>query len=106
MIRPPTQSGSKVATRRRSLPPSRSLDDESRLTTQALSDLIPAWREGDPAARAELTPFLRNELRRQLRRFVGAAPAGGVDATAVVEETLLQVADQGTASWPHRAHLL
>ncbi|HEY3120007.1 MAG TPA: ECF-type sigma factor [Vicinamibacteria bacterium] len=93
-----------MATRRRA--PSHIQSSEE--TTQALSGLIPGWKRGDPRAVAELTPFLRRELSRQLRRLISDASETGcaVDATAVVEETLSQLALQSGAAWPHRAHLM
>jgi RNA polymerase sigma-70 factor (ECF subfamily) len=87
---------------------SRRLSRDSERTTQPISGLIPAWRQGDPAAVAELTPLLTRQLTRQLRRLLDApSNAGaGVDASAVVEETLLSLARESGCSWPHRPHLM
>jgi RNA polymerase sigma factor (TIGR02999 family) len=95
-----------LATRRPSLP--RPYRHASEQNTQAVSSLIPAWKEGDPSAVAELTPLLTRELRRQLRRFINVPSdvRGVINASAAIEETLLHLASESGAAWPHRAHLM
>jgi hypothetical protein len=83
-------------------------DDGSEESTQGVSDFILAWKKGDPVGIVELTPWLEREVARQLRRFVddGASPAGGFDASGVIDATLFQVAAGTHDPLPHRAHLM
>jgi RNA polymerase sigma-70 factor, ECF subfamily len=86
---------------------SRPRPSRSELSTKAISDFIPGWRRGEPIASAELTPLLKRELRRQLRRFTGAVPwEDEADMSAVIDDTLLRVTNLTGGSWPHRAHLM
>jgi hypothetical protein len=70
--------------------------------------VILAWKRGDPIAIADLTPWLEAEVRRQLRRLLPPpeSPGARVDASAVIDATLLQVAADTADPRPGRVHLM
>jgi RNA polymerase sigma factor (TIGR02999 family) len=68
-----------------------------------LTDLLRAWRDGDPAAEAKLLPLVYDQLRRQaahqLRR---ERPGHSLSPTAVVHELYLRLVPQERALWTNR----
>ena len=74
---------------------------------EPLTDLLTAWSQGDDDALAELAPLVQGELhlaaRRALRR---ERPAHTLQATALVNEAFLRLADQKRVTWRDRGHFL
>ena len=66
-----------------------------------------AWREGDEAALARLTPFVYAELQRIARRCMrGQPPDHSLQATALVNEAYVRLVDVQQMNWQNRAHFL
>jgi len=69
--------------------------------TQLLAD----WRQGDDAALTQLTPLVYEDLRRLAHRYMrGQRADHTLQATALVNEAYLRLADQTNPSWQNRAH--
>ena len=92
----------------RRIPPRHRPSYGSQEPTQALSDFIVAWKQGDPVAVAELMPWLEAEVGRQLARLIpeSGASAPRIDASDIIDATLLQVATGADGPLEHRAHLM
>jgi RNA polymerase sigma factor (TIGR02999 family) len=69
-----------------------------------ITELLVAWRGGDPAALDRLFPLVYDQLRRISRRQLGAERAGHtLSTTALVHEAYLKLVDQTRAEWVDRA---
>jgi RNA polymerase sigma-70 factor, ECF subfamily len=72
-----------------------------RKVTQLLTD----YSQGNHDALAELTPLVYQDLRRLAHYYMqGQRPDHTLQATALVNEAYLRLADQTDASWQTRAH--
>ena len=72
---------------------------------ERVTQLLTEWRQGNNAALNELTPFVYEDLRRLARRHMsGQRPDHTLQATALVNEVYLRLADQTNPSWQNRAH--
>ena len=72
-----------------------------------MTGLLLAWRQGDEAALARLTPLVHQELQRIARRCLRGERAGhSLQATALVNEAYLRLLDVQHVSWQNRAHFL
>jgi RNA polymerase sigma factor (TIGR02999 family) len=70
-----------------------------------VSRLLREWSLGDRAAFDELMPLVYEELRRIARRQWRRQRAGQtLDATALIHEAYLRLADQSEVYWQNRAH--
>jgi RNA polymerase sigma factor (TIGR02999 family) len=70
-----------------------------------VSRLLRAWSLGERAAFDELMPLVYEELRRIARRQWRRQRAGQtLDATALIHEAYLRLADQSEVRWQNRAH--
>lgn len=74
-------------------------------STDAITALLQAWREGDETVQDELFPLVYGELKRLARRHLTAerrwqAP----QATALVNEAYLRLVDIQRMRWNDRAH--
>jgi RNA polymerase sigma factor (TIGR02999 family) len=71
----------------------------------AITELLGQWSAGDRAAAEEVLSLVYDELRRiasrQLRR---ERQEHTLQATAIVHETYLRLAEQRRLSWPSRVH--
>jgi RNA polymerase sigma-70 factor (ECF subfamily) len=75
--------------------------------SSSVTALLLAWREGDEAALARLTPLVHQELQRIARRCMRGERAGhSLQATALVNEAYLRLVDVRQVSWQNRAHFL
>jgi hypothetical protein len=97
-----------VTTQRRPSQSRAARQHDSRAPTRALDEVVSALRRRDPAARRELEPLLRRDLRRQVHRLVRAARAQGaaLDAAAIVEDALGEVLDGGLGPAGDNDHLM
>lgn len=74
-------------------------------STQQVSQLLMAWREGDAGAFDRLMPMVYDELRRLAHRYMRRVPAGQtLQTTALVHEAYLRLAGQEDVAWQNRAH--
>ena len=72
-----------------------------------MTQLLLAWREGDEAALARLTPLVHAELQRIARGCMRGQPADHtLQATALVNEAYMRLVDVQQMNWQGRAHFL
>ncbi len=70
-----------------------------------VSVLLRAWSNGDQAALQLLTPVVHDELHRLARRYMRGERAGhSLQATALVNEAYMRLADYTRMQWQDRAH--
>jgi RNA polymerase sigma factor (TIGR02999 family) len=69
------------------------------------TELLHAWRDGDRDAFDRLLPLVDQELRRLARRHMQhERPGHTLQATALVNEAYLRLADASQVDWRGRAH--
>ena len=74
-------------------------------STQHVTELLLAWRQGEDSALEKLTPVVYEELRRLAHRYMGGERAAHtLQTTALVNEAYLRLADQTNPRWQNRAH--
>ena len=67
--------------------------------------LLSAWRAGDGQALEKLIPIVYDELRRIASRSMrGEMPGHTLQATALVHEAYLRLANEQDRTWENRAH--
>ena len=72
-----------------------------------VSVLLRAWHEGDEAAYREVSSILYSELRRQAAHHIRRRrPGATMQATALVHETFMRLADAHRVDWQDRTHFL
>jgi RNA polymerase sigma factor (TIGR02999 family) len=77
------------------------LPTSPKKVTQFLTD----WRRGDTAALGELTPLVYDDLRQLAHRYmISQRPDHTLQATALVNEAFLRLADQSDPDWRDRSH--
>jgi RNA polymerase sigma-70 factor (ECF subfamily) len=70
-----------------------------------VSALLRAWSDGDQDALQALTPIVYEELRLLARRYLRREPSGhSLQATALVNEAYMRLADYTRMQWQDRAH--
>ena len=70
-----------------------------------VSALLRAWTGGDQAALHALTPKVYNELHRLTRHYMRREhPTHSLQATALVHEAFMRLADYTRMQWQDRAH--
>ena len=70
-----------------------------------VTQLLKEWSAGDSNAAAKLMPLVYEELRRLARSYVARERADHtLQATALVHETYLRLADQTQLNWKDRVH--
>ena len=73
----------------------------------SVTGLLLAWRAGDDAALARLTPLVHQELRRIARRCLRRERnQHSLPATALVNEAYLRLVDTQQVDWQNRSHFL
>ena len=79
--------------------------DSSSLSPEKVTQLLTDWRDGSSVALTELTPLVYEDLRRLAHRYMSAQrPDHTLQATALVNEAYLRLADQTNPNWQNRAH--
>ena len=72
-----------------------------------MTQLLLAWREGDEAALARLTPLVHAELQRIARGCMRGQPADHtLQATALVHEAYFRLVNQPERTWQNRTHFI
>ena len=72
-----------------------------------VSVLLRAWHGGDDGAYREVSSILYSELRRQAAHVVRRRrPGTTMQATALVHETFMRLADAHRVDWQDRTHFL
>jgi RNA polymerase sigma factor (TIGR02999 family) len=70
-----------------------------------VTQLLAAWRNGDPDALHQLMPLVYRELQRLARRKLAGENEGHtLQTTALVNEAYLRLAGQKEARWQNRNH--
>ena len=70
-----------------------------------ITGLLQAWRDGDAAALAALTPLVYGELRRVAEQHMRRErPDHTLQATALVHEAFLRLTGGASPAWEDRAH--
>ncbi|HEU4388020.1 MAG TPA: sigma-70 family RNA polymerase sigma factor [Blastocatellia bacterium] len=74
-------------------------------TSQELTGLLAAWRDGDPDALSRIVPLVYDELRHLAHRYVRQQPhEHTLQTTALVHEAYLRLAGRDEVNWQNRAH--
>ncbi|MGH8092433.1 MAG: ECF-type sigma factor [Chthoniobacterales bacterium] len=72
---------------------------------QDVTQILKDWSEGDSNAQEKLMPLVYEELRRLARSYLARERADHtLQATALVHEAYLRLADQTRLKWKDRAH--
>lgn len=75
------------------------------MSPQEVTQLLADWGKGDRSALDKLFPLVHSELRRiAQRQMSGERPGHTLEATALVNEAYLKLADQQGFDWQNRAH--
>jgi len=83
----------------------RKKDEMTAPSTQPVTLLLLAWRQGDQAALERLVPMVYQELRRLARRYLaGQRPDHTLQASALVNEAYMRLIDCQLVNWKDRAH--
>ena len=70
-----------------------------------ITRLLKAWGRGDSAALDRLTPLVYERLRRMARSYMrNERPGHTLQATALVNEAFLRLAETRNLDWTDRAH--
>jgi RNA polymerase sigma factor (TIGR02999 family) len=70
-----------------------------------VTELLLAWRQGDPGALHELTPLVYSHLHRLAHYYLaGERPGHTLQATALVNEAYLRLVDCNRLNWRNRSH--
>ena len=70
-----------------------------------ITELLTSWRNGDHDALEALTPLVHAELHRLAAAYMaGERPGHLLQATALVNEAYLRLADWKDVRWQNRAH--
>jgi RNA polymerase sigma factor (TIGR02999 family) len=70
-----------------------------------VTQLLEAWSEGDQGALELLMPIVYEELHRLAQRYMAdERPGHTLQATALVNEAYLRLANSGGGGWHDRAH--
>jgi RNA polymerase sigma factor (TIGR02999 family) len=81
------------------------LIDMPPASPQNVTQLLADWSRGDDAALRELTPLVYEELRRLAHHYMGGQrPDHTLQATALVNEAYLRLADQTSPNFTNRSH--
>ena len=74
-------------------------------SSQDVTQLLVAWRNGDEAARDELMPLVYQELHRLAHQYMSRErPGHTLQTSALVNEAFLRLVDQRDVKWQNRAH--
>ncbi len=74
-------------------------------SSQEITQLLLAWRDGDQAALEKLTPLVYAELHRLAKSYMfGERPGHTLQTTALINEAYLRLIDWKNVRWQGRAH--
>lgn len=74
-------------------------------SSDAVSQLLQRWSDGDKGALDRLMPLVYAELRRMARRYMWQQPSGHtLQTTALIHEAYLRLVGHSEKRWESRAH--
>jgi RNA polymerase sigma factor (TIGR02999 family) len=80
------------------------MKESVKRTDQSVTELLLKWGSGDKSALDELIPLVYDELRKLAASYLRRKPgAHTLQATALVHEAYVRLADQSSISMQHRA---
>jgi len=72
---------------------------------QEVTQLLSEWRSGDSSALEKLVPFVQPELQRLARHYMSRErPGHTLQATVLLDDAYLELADNSYPQWQNRAH--
>jgi RNA polymerase sigma factor (TIGR02999 family) len=72
---------------------------------EGITELLVQWRQGDTQALDRMMPLVYKELHRLANRYIRSERRGHtLQATEVLHEAYLRLADQSRVEWQNRAH--
>ena len=81
------------------------MPESSTRDSREVTELLLAWRRGEPAALDRLTACVYPELRRLAHRYMrGEHDGHTLQTTALVNEAFLRLIDSRLVQWQDRAH--
>jgi len=76
-------------------------------SSQEVTELLLAWRDGNEAALEKLLPLVYDELHRLAARYMRReSPGHTLQTSALVNEAFIRLIDQQQVHWQNRAHFL
>ena len=79
----------------------------SELSSQEVTHLLLAWRQGEKAALDKLVPVVYEELRRLAHSYMrGERKDHTMQTTALVNEAYVRLLDCSKVNWQNKAHFL
>jgi RNA polymerase sigma factor (TIGR02999 family) len=79
----------------------------SEFSSQEVTHLLIAWREGEKDALDRLIPLVYEELRRLAHNYMrGERKCHTLQTTALVNEAYLKLIDCSRVNWQNRAHFM
>ncbi len=77
----------------------------SSVSPDKVTQLLASWSQGEDSALSELTPLVYEELRRLAHYYMARQrPEHTLQATALVNEAYLRLADQTSPNFANRSH--
>jgi RNA polymerase sigma-70 factor, ECF subfamily len=75
------------------------------LSSEQITGLLIRWSKGDEGAMEQLTPLVYDDLRKRARWLLrGERPQHTLQATALVNEAYLRLAEDKKIKWQNRLH--
>ncbi len=75
------------------------------LRQQQVTQLLSEWRSGDASALEKLIPLVQPELQRLARHYISRErPGHTLQATVLLDDAYLELADNSNPQWQNRAH--
>ncbi len=72
---------------------------------QQVTQLLSEWRSGDASALEKLIPLVQPELQRLARHYMSRErPGHTLQATVLLDDAYLELADNSYPQWQNRAH--
>src|SRR5262245_63699521 len=98
-------SGTTIIAAASTFKPLHGVSEMTKPSSQEVSQLLLAWRDGDQSALDKLAPLVYAELRRLASHYMSRErPGHSLQTTALVNEAYLRLVDYKRMRWEGRAH--